>query len=90
MPGFVRSKEVSSKHDRHRTSPHEIQFSREHIKQAIIQVMCVIKTDAQGELSTCQGFSKEVGEILEHIITHLSSSSSSLVSYATSYLILKY
>lgn len=86
MSGFVRSKEVSSKHDRHRISTHRIQFSREHI----IQVMCVIKTDAQGKLSTYQGFSKEDGEILEHIITHLSSSSSSLVSYATSYLILKY
>ena len=86
MPGSIRSKEVSSKHDRHRISAYKIHFNREHI----MQVMCVIKTDAQGELSTYQGFSKEVGEILEHIITHLSSSSSSLVSYATSYLILKY
>lgn len=80
MLGFIRSKEVSSKHDRHRTSTHEIQFSRKHIKQVIIQVICVIKTDAQGELSTYQGFSKELGEILKHIITHLSSSSSSLVA----------
>lgn len=39
-------------------------------------MMCVIKRDIQDELSTCQGFSKEVRESLKHLITHLSSSSS--------------
>lgn len=71
MPGFVRSKEVSSKHDDTGPPTLRIQFSREHIKQVIIQVMCVIKTDAQGgQKHMSKDFLKRLEKILEHIVSH--------------------